>query len=58
MSDQLNPEEREIMEKFQRGELRRVAGAEGEMETARHAARMGGDGPAWPHVRKAKEPAQ
>ena len=39
MNDQLNPEEREIQEIFERGELRRAAGAEGELETARIAAR-------------------
>lgn len=39
MTDQLNPKERDILEKFERGELRRAAGAESEMETARIAAR-------------------
>lgn len=39
MNDQMNPEEREILEKFERGELRRAAGAESEIETARIAAR-------------------
>ncbi|WP_419164524.1 antitoxin [Candidatus Palauibacter sp.] len=39
MSDQLNTEEREILEKFERGELRRVAGVEAEMTTARDVAR-------------------
>ena len=39
MSDQLNAEERETLEKFERGELRRTAGSEGEMETARRMAR-------------------
>ena len=39
MNDQLNPEEREILEKFERGELRRAVGAESEIETARIAAR-------------------
>ena len=39
MDDQMNPEEREILEKFERGELRRAAGAEREIETARIAAR-------------------
>ena len=39
MSDQLNAEEREILEKFERGELRRTAGSEAEMETARRMAR-------------------
>ena len=39
MNDQLNPEEREILEKFERGELHRAAEAESEIETARIAAR-------------------
>ncbi len=39
MNDQLNSEEREILEKFERGELRSARGAEREMETARRAAR-------------------
>ena len=39
MNDHLNAEEREIVGKFERGELRRAAGAEGEMEAARSAAR-------------------
>ena len=39
MRDQLNAEEREILEKFERGELRRAAGSEAEMESARHMAR-------------------
>ena len=39
MSAQLNTEEREVLEKFERDELRRGAGAEEEMETARQAAR-------------------
>ena len=39
MNDQLNPAEREILEKFERGELRRAVGAESEIETARIAAR-------------------
>jgi len=39
MNDQLNREEREILEKFDRGELRPVTGVEGEMATARQAAR-------------------
>ncbi|WP_419940510.1 antitoxin [Candidatus Palauibacter sp.] len=39
MNDQLNREEREILEKFGRGELRPVTGVEGEMMTARQAAR-------------------
>ena len=39
MNDQLNREEREISEEFDRGELRSVTGVEGEMTTARQAAR-------------------
>ena len=39
VSGQLNTEEREILERFERDELRRVAGAETEMSTARQAAR-------------------
>ncbi len=39
MTDRLNPEEREILEKFERGGLRRAAGAQSEMEAARIAAR-------------------
>ncbi|MCE2485277.1 MAG: hypothetical protein J4F42_07170 [Desulfurellaceae bacterium] len=39
MNDQLNSEERDIVEKFERGELRSARGAEREMETARQAAR-------------------
>ena len=39
MNDQLNSEDREILEKFERGELRSARGAEREMETARQAAR-------------------
>ena len=39
MSDQLNQEEREILEKFERGDLRPVSGVEAEMTTARDAAR-------------------
>lgn len=39
MNDQLNREEREILEKFDRGELRPVTGVEREMTTARQAAR-------------------
>ncbi len=39
MNDRLSPEEREILERFERGELRRVAGVEDEMESARQAAR-------------------
>ena len=38
MSDQLNAEDQEILEKFNRGELRRGAGADDEMEAARQAA--------------------
>ena len=39
MNDQLNREEREILEKFNRGELDPVSDVEGEMTTARQAAR-------------------
>ena len=39
MSGELNTEEQEILEQFERGELRRVSGAELEMERARQAAR-------------------
>ena len=39
MSGQLNTDEQEILEQFERGELRRVDAVEGEMETARQAAR-------------------
>ena len=39
MKNQLNAEEREILEHFERGELTAVSGAQGEMETARLAAR-------------------
>ena len=39
MNDQLSREEREILEKFDRGELRPVPGVESEMTTARQAAR-------------------
>jgi hypothetical protein len=39
VNDQLNREEREILEKLDQGELRSVPDAEGEMTTARQAAR-------------------
>ena len=39
MNDELNREEREILEKFDRGELRPVGGVDGEMTAARQAAR-------------------
>ena len=39
MNDQLNSEERKILEKFERGALRSARGAEREMQTARQAAR-------------------
>ena len=39
MNDQLNREEREILEKFNRGELHPVTDVEGETTTARQAAR-------------------
>ena len=39
MSDQLNTEERDILEKFERGELKSAPGADREMEIAPQAAR-------------------
>ena len=39
MSDKPNPEEREILEKLEQGELRRAAGAQSEIDAARIAAR-------------------
>ena len=39
MNDRLNSEERDIVEKFERGELRSARGAEREMKTALQAAR-------------------
>lgn len=39
MNGSLNPEEREILDKFERGELDSAPGAEREMEAARRAAR-------------------
>ncbi len=39
MSDQLNTEEREILEEFERGELKSAPGADREMEIAPQAAR-------------------
>lgn len=39
MSDRLTPEEREILEKFERDELRPASGADREMERAPRAAR-------------------
>ena len=39
MNDQLNSEEREILEKFERDELRSAREAEREMKTARQATR-------------------
>ena len=39
MNQSINAEEREILEKFQRGDLFSAAGAEDEMKTARQAAR-------------------
>ena len=39
VNDHLNAEDREIVEKFERGELRRAAGAEGEVEAPPSAAR-------------------
>ena len=40
MNDRLNAEEQEILDRFERGELRSAAGVEEEMETARQAARQ------------------
>ena len=39
MNDELSAEERDILDRFQRGDLRSAPGAEGEMEAARQAAR-------------------
>ena len=39
MNGPLSPEEREILEKFERDELKSAPGAEREMEAARQAAR-------------------
>lgn len=39
MEKQLNAEEREILEHFERGELTAASEAQREMETAQHAAR-------------------
>ena len=39
MNDQLNSEEREILEKFERGELRPASNVEHEIKQARQAAR-------------------
>ncbi len=39
MNDQLNSEEREILEKFERGELRPASNVEHERDQARQAAR-------------------
>ena len=39
MKHQLNAEEREILEHFERGELMAASEAQREMETAQHAAR-------------------
>ncbi|MDE0341628.1 MAG: hypothetical protein OXK82_00390 [Deltaproteobacteria bacterium] len=39
MKHQLDAEEREILEHFERGEVTTAPGAEGEMETARQAGR-------------------
>ena len=38
VNDQLNPEDREILERFERGELPAAAGALSEIEAARDAA--------------------
>ena len=39
MKEKLSPEEREILDRFQRGELRSVPDVERELEAARQAAR-------------------
>ena len=39
MNDELSAEERDILDRFQRGELRSASGAEHEIEAARQAAR-------------------
>ena len=39
MKDEMSKEEREILDRFERGELRPASGAEGELEVARQAAR-------------------
>ena len=39
MNDQLNSEERDILEKFERGELRPASNVEHELKQARQAAR-------------------
>ncbi len=39
MNDNLDQEERDILDRFERGELRSAPGAEREMEAARQAAR-------------------
>ena len=39
MNDKLDAEERDILDRFERGELCRAEGAEREMEIARQAAR-------------------
>ncbi|MCY3913621.1 MAG: antitoxin [Chloroflexi bacterium] len=39
MTDKLNAEERDILDQFERGELRSVPSLEGEIQAAREAAR-------------------
>ena len=39
VSDMLSSEERDVLDRFERGELRSAAGAEREIKTAREAAR-------------------
>ena len=39
MKENLNPEEREILDRFERGELQSVSDVERELEAARQAAR-------------------
>lgn len=40
MNDRLSAEERDVLDRFERGELRSVAGTEDEIEAARRAARQ------------------
>ena len=53
VSDQLNTEEREILEKFERGELKSAPGADREMEMAPLLRRSNGQGAV--HLRGAPE---
>ena len=51
MKDELNREEREVLEKFDRGELRSVGGVESEMTAARHDAEAMTECPRCAHPR-------